>query len=69
MNYYKIRLIFRETVPGEIGRVIEELRANMSIFLTDQTDRNIAKTVMEELLSQVEEFSGKYCCLSCPRNW
>ena len=40
--------------------MIEDLRANMSIFLTEQTDKNVAKTVMEELLSQVEEFSGNF---------
>jgi hypothetical protein len=48
-------------VPNELARVTEELRANVTVFLTDLSDKNVAKTIHEELLSQVAEFSGKSC--------
>ena len=53
-----MQFFFREAVPNEILRVVQELRANLSIFWSDSPDQALAKTVMEELLSQVEEFSG-----------
>jgi len=49
---------FREVVPNELARVTEELRANVTVFLTDLSDKTVAKTIHEELLSQVAEFSG-----------
>ena len=60
MHSYNRDLIFfhRDIIPGESLRVTQELRANMTVFVTELKDKNVAKTVREELLSQVEEFSG-----------
>ena len=58
IKLHPMQFFFREAVPNEILRVVQELRANLSIFWSDSPDQALAKTVMEELLSQVEEFSG-----------
>ena len=61
MHSYNRDLIFfhRDIIPDESMRVTQELRANMTVFVTELKDKNVAKTVREELLSQVEEFSGR----------
>jgi hypothetical protein len=52
--------IFSETVPGELLRVTQELRANLSVFLVSGSVKDLANAVKEELLAQVEDFSGSF---------